>query len=180
MELLQKLENILLGWVKNVPHLPAGVRRWLGENLWWIVLVSVILSGIWLLIAVFGILGTLALLGSVGSDYLLDQSQVNWSLVTGGVALAFSVVSLVVSILAIKPLQARVKKGWVLLFIVWLINVLALVVGAIISLNPFTFIFSIIFGALFAAISGYLLFEVHSQFAHTTKQATAPVTTPKA
>lgn len=173
MELLTKLEHILLGWAKSVPHLPLGFRRWIGENIWWIVLVGVIISGIWLLVATFAILGTVALLNSTGSDYLINESIATWSLVTGSVALVFMVISFVVSIMAIKPLQNRLKKGWVLLFIVWLINLVSVVVGAILSLNPFVFVFSLLFGALFAAVSGYLLFEIHSQFAHTTKSKPA-------
>jgi hypothetical protein len=71
--------------------------------------------------------------------------------------------------LAITPLKAKQKKGWVLLFITWLLGALSVVVTAILTLSVLNFITSVIFGALWVAVGGYLLFEMHGQFAHVER-----------
>ena len=43
MELLSKLEHKIYGWFKSFPGLPAGARKWLGDNVWWIVVISAVL-----------------------------------------------------------------------------------------------------------------------------------------
>jgi hypothetical protein len=59
MEVLSKLERIVAGWLKSVPHLPNGARRWLGDNVWWFAVVGAVLG-------VIGVLGLIvALLGSL-------------------------------------------------------------------------------------------------------------------
>lgn len=182
MQLLHKLETLIHGWMKNVPHLPEGARKWLGTNVWWIVLIGVIVSGLALLVALFGIFALIALIGSVSSVYYVNGTEFAvWGIVTGVVSFVISVFSLVLLALSVNPLKAKQKKGWVLLFASLLVNVAGSVISAILAFNPFTFIFSLIFTAVFAAISGYFLFEIHSQFAHEAKvvSKTAKKTTKK-
>lgn len=170
MQLLHKLETLIHGWMKNVPHLPEGARKWLGTNVWWIVLIGVIISGLSLLFALFGIFALMALIGSVSSTYYVNgTSFAAWGIVTGLITFVISAFSLVLTALAITPLKAKQKKGWVLLFAALLVNVAGSVVGAILAFNPFTFIFSLIFTAVFAAIAAYFLFEIHGQFAQEAK-----------
>lgn len=176
MDVLHKFEKRLLQWLKNVPHLPIGVRKWLGENIWWIVLAGVVIGSIWAVLLFFQIMANIAFLGTTGATYHLNPVFVSpWVIVTGFVSLFFSVITILLSAFAIQPLKARMKQGWVLLFIVWLVNVVAIVVGAILSLNPLIFIFNLLFGAIFAALVGYLLFEIHGQFAHDRAVVKKPI-----
>jgi len=173
MQLLQKLETLIHGWVKNVPHLPEGARRWLGINIWWIVLIGVIISGLVAMVALFGVFALMTLIGSVSSVYYVNGTEfAAWGVIAGLVNLAIAAFVLVLMILSITPLKAVQKKGWVLLFAAWLVNVVGAVIGAILAFNPFTFIFSLLFTAVFVAVSGYFLFEIHSQFAHEAKVVT--------
>lgn len=170
MQLLHKQETLIHGWVKNVPHLPDNARKWLGTNIWWIVLIGAIISGISLLFALFGIFALMQLIGSVSSVYYVNGTGfAAWGIVTGVITLVISAFALVLTALSITPLKEKQKKGWVLLFAAWLVNVAGSVIGAILAFNPFTFIFSLVFTAVFAAIAGYFLFEIHSQFAHEAK-----------
>lgn len=169
MDFLYSLEKRTLGWFKNVPHLPAGVRKWMGENVWWIVLALTILSVIVALIAIPALFTLIAIGNSIGAAYYVEGAYSWWKVVTSLVSIAFTVVTIVISAMAIQPLRAKLKKGWVLLFTVWLVNIVSVVVGAILSLTVLGFFMSILFGAIGAAISGYLLFEIHDQFAHEAK-----------
>lgn len=169
MEMLQKLENIILGWAKSVPHLPEVVRKWLGDNVWWIALVGAILSSIAGLFALIGVFGVLSVMGTVASTYYAASTFTAWAIVTGLVSLLFIVIEVVLLATAVKPLQLKQKKGWVLLFVTWLVGAVSIVVNAVLSLNPFGFIVGIIFGAIWLAVSGYFLFEIHGQFARVEK-----------
>lgn len=169
METIGKLEKQILVWLQSVPHLPEVVRKWLGTNVWWIVLVGVILSGIALLSSLITIIGVASLIGTVGVSYYAVATFTTWSIVTGLVSLAFGIVQVLLLIAAISPLKAKQKKGWVLLFASWLVGVLAMVVSAVLTLNPIGIVFGLLFGAIGVAISGYFLFEIHGQFAQVQK-----------
>jgi len=170
MELLQKLEHVILRWVKNVPHLPVSLRRWLGVNIWWIILIGVIINGIWILFQIVGIFGMIAFLGSPGATYQIVSTITSWSIVTSTVGTFFTIVVTILSGLAIQPLQSRLKKGWVLLFAAWLVSIIGVIVGAVLSLNPVFFVINLLFGAIFTTFLGYVLFELHGQFAHEPKK----------
>ena len=163
MELLTKLEKQILKWAKDLPHLPESVRKWLGDNVWWIAAIGLVLTAIGALFVLFG-----TLLTSAATVYVLPAVAA-LALVTGLVALAFLVLEVVVLALSIKPLQLKQKKGWVLLYVLWLLGIAYVVVNAVLTLNPFAFILQIILSAIWVAISGYFLFEIHGQFAHVEK-----------
>lgn len=169
MDLLSKLERTVLGWLKNVPHLPEVARRWIGDNIWWITLVAAILSGIGVLVGLIGLIGVISLIGTVAASYYATATFTTWAIVLGIVGLVFSAIDTLLLIMAVNPLRAKQKKGWVLLFIVWLVGVVSVVLNSILSLNVIGFITGILFGAIWLAISGYFLFEIHGQFAHTER-----------
>jgi hypothetical protein len=166
MEFINKLETTVAGWVKNLPHLPPAGQKWLGQNVWWIALIGAIASGIAVLVSLFGLL-----LGGVAASYVyvIDPGFATWVLISSVVALVFTVLKGLVLAVAVQPLKAMQKKGWVLLFIGWLIQAVAVVVGAILSLSVIGFIGSILFGAIGLAITGYFIFEIHGQFAHSPR-----------
>jgi hypothetical protein len=171
MEFLNKLEATIGGWTKSLPHLPANAQKWLGQNVWWIDLVGVILSVIFGLVAIGALFTTIALLNSVYGYYAVGLS--GWSIIGSVVAIVFWAVQIFLLALAVSPLKAMLKKGWVLLFITWLVRAVGIVVSAILSFSIFGFIGGIIFGAIGLAISGYFLYEIHGQFAHVTKKVPA-------
>ncbi|MBX9704984.1 MAG: hypothetical protein K5Q00_01920 [Gammaproteobacteria bacterium] len=166
MEFIKKLETTVAGWVKNLPHLPPAGQKWLAHNVWWIALIGAIASGIAVLVSLFGIL-----LGGAAASYIyvVDPGFAAWVLLTGIVSLVFTTVRGLLLAMAVSPLQKMQKKGWVLLFISWLVNAVAVVVGAILSLSVIGFIGAILFGAIGLAISGYFIFEIHGQFAHSPR-----------
>ena len=169
MEFISKLERTILKWAKNVPHLPSTVRRWVGDNVWWIALVGAILSGVSVLVTFIGIMGAFAIMGTSAAAYYVTTSIIGWQIVVGIVSIVFAAIDAILLGIAAQPLREKQKKGWVLLFLVWLISALSVVVGAVLSLNPIGFIGGLLFGAVWLAASGYFLFEIHGEFAHTEK-----------
>ena len=169
MEMLAKLERKILEWVKGVPHLPESARKWLGNNIWWIAVIGAVISGIGVLSLIVSLFTVIATFGSPIVSYYAAPSFLGWVIVTTAVSLFFTAVSGLLLAFAIMPLKEKQKKGWVLLFAVWLVGILSALVSAILTLNVLTIIGSVIFSAVWVAITGYLLFEIHGQFAHTEK-----------
>lgn len=167
MKLLTKLEHYILRIIRDLPHLPIGVRKWVSENIWWVAIVIAILSTLSAVLSLFAVLGLLTALSTVAGTYYAASTFVAWGVVTALVSFVFAAVQAGLLFMAVNPLKERNKKGWVLLFAAWLLGIISTVVSAILTLNPFGFITSLLFGALFAAIWGYILFEIHSQFNHT-------------
>lgn len=171
MNVITKLENLLLSWLKGLPHLPQAAQKWLGTNAWWIVLIGAIATGIGLLFSLGALFTAISILGSVAVSYYAAASFTTWTIVTALVSVVFAVAQGLLLAVAVQPLKEKQKKGWVLLFLSWIVGVIAVVVNAVLTLNPLGFIFGLIFGAVWAAISAYFIFEIHGQFAHVSKSA---------
>jgi len=169
MEYVKKLEKTVLGWLKNVPHLPASARKWLGDNVWWIVLVGVIFSAIAVLVAISGLFALIAALSAVSSVYYVTGFYTGFDLLRAVVSLVFLATIGIVLALSINPLKAKQKKGWVLLFLSLLINALSVVVTALLSFSVFGFIGGILFGAIGILIGAYFISEIHGEFEHKLK-----------
>jgi hypothetical protein len=169
MELLNKLEKTIFGWFKGVPNLPDGARKWLGDNIWWIVIVGVVLTILSVLVSLAALSTRFALMGTAAFSYYVSPAATNWYIVTDIVSIVFQILEAVILFFAIQPLKEKRKKGWVLLFATWLLGGVALVVNALLGLSVINFVITILFGAVWLAISGYFLFEMHSQFAHVER-----------
>ena len=169
MSVIAKLEQIGHSSLKGVPHLPLVWRKWFGENIWWIVLAAAIFSGISALFEITGVIGTLSIIGTVAAKYYSSSAGLAWGIVSGLVSFAFIVFSTVLLAMAVMPLKERQKKGWVLLFASWLVSVASVFINGLLTLNVIYFALSLMFGAVFLAATGYLLFEIHGQFAHVEK-----------
>lgn len=182
MEFVNTLETTVAGWVKNVPHLPVAGQKWLKENVWWIVLVGAILTGISLLVSLGALFTLVALLGSpVSYYYVAGASPVSdLSLVSAIIGLVFIAIRGALLALSVKPLKDGQKKGWNLLFLTWLVNILAILVGAVFTFSVFGFFFAVLFGAIGIAITGYFLFEIRGQYNTGRVVKEAKVVTPKA
>lgn len=173
MESLRNLETMVASWYKGMPHLPKNGRQWLAENAWWLVLIGVILGTFGILSVLLATLFAGTLLAGYGGPVGAAIGGLAFVIVI--ISLAFAVVDMVFSAMAIAPLQAMRKKGWSLLFLVSLINVLSLLVSFLFQLN----LFSLIWGLIFAGIGGYFLFEIRDYFlaAHPAKKSAAHKTT---
>jgi uncharacterized membrane protein len=163
MEYVKKLEDMIEGWLKPVPHLPAAWRKWMAENVWWLVIISVVLE----VFAVIGMYNAAMLITNNPWYGYLEAygapSHAGMTLYTM-VTMAFLAVSAVLMAMAVNPLKAKHKKGWDLLFLATLVGVASSLAGAVLGLS-FTYLVSGIFSAVIgAAIGSYFLFEIRSYF----------------
>ena len=171
MEYITKLEKRVLSWFKTVPGLPVNGRKWLADNVWWIALVGAILTGMSILQSIGSIMTLLAVLNTVVGSYYVTTAGTTLSIVSSLIGIFFMVVSGVLLAVAVKPLKAKLKKGWVLLFAAWLVSALGVFASAVLSFSIVGFVITILFGAVWIVISGYFLFEIHGQFAHVERSA---------
>ncbi len=166
METVHKFEKTLADWYKNVPHLPKGGQTWLANNVWWLVIIGVVLSA-------FGLFGILTVLLFAGASLTLAGGVVGGGygsavgatvgglvLIVTLISLAAYIIELVLMIMAISPLNTHKKKGWDLLFLVLLVNTASAVVIGLVGMN----IGSIFFGLLWSALGAYFLFEIRGHF----------------
>ena len=157
MQQLAGLEDGLNTFFKGLPHLPKEWRHWLADNVWWLVLIGVVLGA-------FGILGLVpVVLGiSIFTGIVAGPAAGALVIITGIVNMAVLVVSVVLESMAVTPLKAKQKRGWDLLFLVSLVAFAGSVLNAIITGN-----IGHILGLLVGTFIGlYLLFEVRMYFVH--------------
>jgi len=158
MEFVNKVEARVANWYSKAPHLPVGLREWLGTNIWWIMLIVVILSAIGILnILFFGALAALLVAGVGGP---VGATIVGLASFLALIVLAATLAEVIITAIAIKPLKDKQKKGWSLLL-------LALLVAVGFTVLTFLFSFelaSLIMSLLWVAVSGYVLFEIRDQF----------------
>ena len=157
MQQLAGLEDGLNTFFKGLPHLPKEWRHWLADNVWWLVLIGVVLGA-------FGILGLVpVVLGiSIFTGIVAGPAAGALVIITGIVNMAVLVVSVVLEAMAVTPLKAKQKRGWDLLFLVSLVAFAGSVLNAIITGN-----IGHILGLLVGTLIGlYLLFEVRMYFVH--------------
>jgi hypothetical protein len=169
MEFISKLEKTILGWAKNVPHLPTVAQKWLGDNVWWIALIGAILSGIATLVSLVGLFGAIAAIGAASSIYYASSTHTSFVVVSIAFSLVFIALNGLLLAFAVKPLQEKEKKGWVLLFMTLLLEALSIIVNAVLTFSVAGFIVDILLGAIGLAIGAYLIFEIHGQFSHAPK-----------
>lgn len=132
-------------------------------------LVGAILTGIGVLASLLSLFTLLSVLGTVAATYYASPVVSNWAILTSVVSLVFSIIIGVLLAVAIQPLKAKQKKGWVLLFAAWIVGILGVFVNSVLTLSPFGFVLGILFGAVWIAVTGYFLFEMHNQFAHVER-----------
>lgn len=172
MGIVDKSEKLVADILKSLklPKLPVIVRKWLGDNLWWIALALAILSGIGALMGLTTLLGSLAAL-AVSSVFAVF---VGWAVISSAISVIFSAAGAAVLGAAVKPLQLKQRQGWALFFVSWVLGALSTalsVIFGILSLNIIGAMATLIFGALWLGVYAYALFEVRSEFAHVEKSA---------
>lgn len=158
MEKIHALEVRIAEWYKPVPHLPQGGIKWLTENIWWLVL-------IWVIISAFGALSLvlITLFGGIflaGAVFLYSAKFGGLALLIAAIAAGVSLLNIVLAAMAIDPLKNKQKKGWSLLFIALLLSFIPMLFGDILRFH----IFSMIEDVLMVAVGGYFLFEIRDQY----------------
>jgi len=166
MESIKKIEDMIEGWLKPIPHLPTNWRKWISENIWWITLIGVILSVLGLLGLAVALLGAMSIIGTATVIYgaYTPVAYTGMQLVSSLVSLVLLAVTVVITAMAVKPLHVLSKKGWDLLFLAFLVGIVSQVVSAVLTINPALIITNLIGALIGAAISAYFLFEVRSYF----------------
>ena len=157
MENVRKLEGIVAGWFKGMPHLPVNTSKWLAQNAWWLVLIWVVLGALGVATVLLGtfVLGTAAVwLGPVGA------ALGGLAIVLVTITMLFAIATVVLGAMAVSPLKMMQKQGWALLFIIVLLNVAADVLTFIFNFN----LFSLVWNLLFVAVGAYFLLEVREYF----------------
>ncbi len=172
MEAVRNLEKTMAEWYKGLPHLPKDLRKWLGDNLWWITTVGIVLSvfavfaAISALLLIFGLAGATAGLAPYGYGGTVAAgigAAWLWSLL----AIASSVITILLMLAAVNPLKVKAKKGWTLLFVVLLVNVAFNLLQALGSFN----VAGLFFALLWGAVEGYFLFEIRGEFGKAAAKA---------
>lgn len=171
MSTLKNLEHTLAEWQKKSPvHLPETVRKWLGDNAWWLVIVGIALS----ILSVIGSLRTLfwaedvlrqarQLAISLGVDVPGNSLAMNIGL---WISLITFVVVIVIELKSIQPLRSKKQQGWDLTFLAVLISIVGSFIAGIIQGAVAGTIIGTIIGAV---IAWFFLFEIRSQFLPTEK-----------
>lgn len=159
---MDKLEKVVAGWYQKLPSLSADARRWLADNIWWVVLIVAILQGLTVLgVGLLLLMASGVLVGAI-SFYGAAIGSVLTSIVLA--SLAFSIINLILLSLAVSPLRAGLKRGWRLIFAVMLVNVVSIVIGLIFRLDIFSFLLN---GFLVVFLT-YFLFEIRNYFSTTS------------
>ncbi len=171
MEIVRKLEDSIAKMMASMPHLPAGGRKWLGENVWWIVLVGASLGALSIIVGLVNLMNTITMVNAFSAYVPVGSYGIGWAITTAVVGMIFSAMQIVVLALAIKPLKEGKRSGWNLLFMATLVAAVAAVVAGVLTLNVLSFILTILFSAIFLGISLYFTFEIREHFAGTAKPA---------
>ncbi len=171
MNRLQKLESLIQEWLRPLPHLPDNVRKWLANNIWWMVLVAAFGSAIATLMVLGGIFAYMNFIGNASSYagfYMTAAYSAGW-IWTAIVGLLFLAFATVLYSKAVTPLKEHRGLGWRMLFILLLVAAVKVLLDAVLTFSFFAFIFGIIFGVVGLAISAYFLFEIRSYFVKSTR-----------
>ena len=164
MKNINKIENMIQGWLKPLPHIPAKWTKMLADNLWWIVGIGIVLTGIALLMSINALLYGISYLGGMsGYGIHLANIYTGWWMAAAIVSMAIPAASVVLMGMAFNPLKAMQKKGWDLLFLASLVTAAAQILSVILNFN-YVLIFSLIMTLAGVAVGVYVLFEIKSHF----------------
>ena len=173
MQQLAPLEEAIAKVHKDLPHLPKGLTTWLVENAWWLVIIGVALG-------VFGVLGTITTLaaGSLLVGSLAGAGAGAALFLSGTISLVVMIATIIIVEVAIQPLKGRQKRGWNLLFLASLVGIAGGLVSSLFS-GPWGIVNGIIWTAVGAAFSFYILFELRVHYVGAKVATEATVVPPK-
>lgn len=179
MEMVHKIEDKMSEWFKGLPALSEGGREGLAKAFPWIALVFGLVQlfaaySLWNLTRVVDALNTYVnTYYQAATGTSLGLSSTDKMIIYIG--LIVLVVDAIILLMAFSPLSKRLRRGWDLLFLSALINLVYAVVTIFIHDRG---IMSFFFSLIGSAIGFYLLFQVkgkyggpaahHTPAAHTT------------
>lgn len=166
METIDKIENTIGGWLKPLPQLPVTWKKWIADNIWWITLVSVILSVLVIFTMINALLIAFSVISAVTGFYgqYFATTYSAWWETWSVIALAVMIAVTVIEAIAITPLKNKQRRGWDMLFLAYLIGAAETIVTFVRDFNIITFIPSVIAIVIGLGVGAYLLFEVRSYF----------------
>lgn len=168
MEFVKKIENAIAKIAKDLPHLPSGGSKWLGENVWWIIAVTAGVAALASLISFINIIQAANALSALSAFVPLGGVS-TWAITTAIVNLVLVVVQVAVLAFAIQPLKAKQRKGWSLLFTATIISAISIIASAVLSLDVLALILQLIFGGVILAAVVYFVFEIRGEFKEAPK-----------
>lgn len=169
MSVVKQLETTIEGLFKSAPPMPENAKKSL-VNAWpWIALVFGVLQllvalGLWGIVSAaeraVNVANTYSMIyaGQTVSLSALDKTAIYLGLIV-------LVVDAVILLRAYPELKKRTRRGWDLLFLGSLLNLLYAVVSLFINQRG---VGSFVFSLLGSAVGFYLLFQVKSHY-HTAK-----------
>jgi hypothetical protein len=173
MDIINKIDKQLREWYALAPHLPYNGHLWFAQNVWWLVLIGVIIGGV-------GVLGLVlvALFGGIFlgvAVFLFSAKFGGFILLLAALAVAVSGISIVIAGLAIAPLKAQQKKGWTLLLIAMLLSTVLVTLADMIAGDGS----AVIKDLLGAAVGLYFLYEIRAHFMNEKTVAADAAAIPK-
>lgn len=161
MELVKKAETVIAGFFKNAPKLPANSKESLVKAWPWIALVFGVLQ-LWAAWVLWDLLRAVDKVSTYFGVYMSDvygySSKDKFFIY---LSLAVLVVDAVILLMAYPKLVKREKKGWDLIFLGALVNVVYSVLNLFISGRGFADFLFALFGS---AVGFYLLFQVKDKY----------------
>lgn len=155
MQRLIGLEEAIGRLFRKMPHLPRESRDWIADNIWWLVIIGLVLSAMTVLDLLLLLFGASLYMG-LTADIAVGSAV----FITTMINLAMFSIVVVLEAMAIKQLHLKRRYGWELLFVICLVLLAGSVLRALMNnslsglLNPLVVAF----------ISFYLLFEIRDYF----------------
>ncbi len=171
MHQIRQLESLTENWLAPFPHLPDGIRKWLANNIWWLVVIASFSMAISALITLGYLFEYMRYMGNVPgylNVYTTMQYPIGW-LLTTILALVYLSVATVLYAKAATPLKEHLRSGWDILFIVLVIGALKTLLDAVFTFNIFGFVFGLLFELIGVMIAAYFLFEIRVYFIKSAK-----------
>lgn len=169
MEALHKLEDQLAPLFKDMPALPKGFKDALVQYWPYIALVLGILQ-LLAAISLFGLVATANTFISY-AGYVTGNAYTGFSLIAAYAGIVLLLVNAVIFLMAYSPLTKKLKRGWDLLFLSIIINLVYGITQVFIGSRGVS---SMLGSLLGTAIGLYLLFQIRSLY--TAKKATKATT----
>ena len=143
------LESWLAPLFAKTPHLPDNIRQSLTQIAPWLALVAGILGllGASALFSMFGFMGSM-----MSMQYMMMGSTFPIML-----ALVISLIAAILDLLAFKPLSARQKKGWNLLFYGVVLSAVSFVINLFFGYATIGSVIGVLIGL-------WLLFEIRGLY----------------
>lgn len=171
MKSLDNLADKIEDWLKPIPHLPTSWRKWLAKNFWWITLICVIFSGIGLFLTISIIATAIMVTAGIGISGYGAYTPIahSWAWICVSMLAAFFLFLIVVALaVAVSYLKNMNKKGWTILFIVFLLSSASSIINFFTGFRLSTVLFDLIGVALNIFICAYIVFELRPYFNHRT------------